>query len=169
MILDLLEIGVFQRTSHSLKPHSSLVRDYYTLISTLHRNGVVSVFSGSFPASFTLNSSNGVISGILSQKRSSQSVTINTQSNLASQKIVLTFTVIIPLSSFSYPQSTYIIPRNHSFSSSPIITGDTPFYSIESGELPSDLTLNSDSGIILISFSIHHNSECDYQNRESSQ
>ena len=54
----------------------------------------------------------------------------------------------IALLSSPYPQSTYIIPRNHSFSSSPIITGDTPVYSIESGELPPGLSLNSDSGVI---------------------
>ena len=55
---------------------------------------------------------------------------------------------MIALSSSPYPQSTYIITRNHSFSSSPIITGDTSVYSIESGDNSPDLTLNSDSGVI---------------------
>ena len=55
---------------------------------------------------------------------------------------------MIPLLSSPYPQSTYIITRNHSFSSSSVITGDTPVYSIESGDNSPDLTLNSDSGVI---------------------
>ena len=58
----------------------------FTLTPTLQRSAVVSVFSGSLPAGLTLNPSNGVISGTPTQKQSSQSVTINAQSDLASQK-----------------------------------------------------------------------------------
>ena len=79
---------------------------------------------------------------------SSRFVTINAQSDGASQKVVLTFTVLLPLSAFSYPQSTYILPRSQSFSDTPLITGDVPVYSIESGELPPGLTLDSVNGMI---------------------
>ena len=120
----------------------------FSLTPTLQRTAVVSVFSGSLPAGLTVNASTGVISGTPTEKVSSQSVTINAQSDLASQKVVLTFTVLLPLSAFSYPQSTYILPRSQSFSDTPLITGDVPVYSIESGELPPGLTLDSMNGMI---------------------
>ena len=75
-------------------------------------------------------------------------MTVNGQSDGASQKVVLRFTVLLPLSAFSYPQSTYILPRSQSFSDTPLITGDVRVYSIESGELPPGLTLDSMNGMI---------------------
>ena len=120
----------------------------FTLTPTLDRTAVVSVFSGSLPAGLTVNPSTGVICGTPTERVSSQSVTINAQSDGASQKVVLTFTVLLPLSAFSYPQSTYILPRSQSFSDTPLITGDVPVYSIESGELPPGLTLDSMNGMI---------------------
>ena len=69
-------------------------------------------------------------------------MTMNGQSDGASQKVVLTFTVLLPLSAFSYPQSTYILPRSHSFSDTPLMSGDVRVYSIESGELRAGLSLD---------------------------
>ena len=88
------------------------------------------------------------IVGTPTERVCSQCVTMNGQSDGASQKVVLTFTVLLPLSAFSYPQSTYILPRSQSFSDTPLITGDVPVYSIESGELPPGLTLDSMNGMI---------------------
>ena len=69
-------------------------------------------------------------------------MTLNAQSDLASQKVVLRFTVLLPLSAFSYPQSTYILRRSQSFSDTPLMSGDVRVYSIKSGELPAGLSLD---------------------------
>ena len=120
----------------------------FSLTPTLQRTAVVSVFGGSLPIGLSINPSTGAITGTPTERVLSRSVTINPQNGLASQKVVLTFTVLLPLSSFSYPQSHYALPRAQSFSDTPLITGDVPVYSIESGELPSGLTLDSVTGII---------------------
>ena len=69
-------------------------------------------------------------------------MTVNGQSDGASQKVVLRFTVLLPLCAFSYPQSTYILRRSQSFSDTPLMSGDVRVYSIESGELPAGLSLD---------------------------
>ena len=100
------------------------------------------ISSQSLPAGLSLSSTTGEISGIPTERVSSQSVTINAQSDGASQKVVLTFTVLLPLSAFSYPQSTYILRRSQSFSDTPLMSGDVRVYSIESGELRAGLSLD---------------------------
>ena len=69
-------------------------------------------------------------------------MTMNAQSDGASQKVVLRFTVLLPLCAFSYPQSTYILRRSQSFSDTPLMSGDVRVYSIESGELRAGLSLD---------------------------
>ena len=126
-------------------PQTSLiisVEQPFMLTPTLERRAVVSVFSGSLPAGVTVDGSTGVICGTPTERVSSQSVTVNAQSDVASQKVVLTFTVLLPLSAFSYPQSTYILRRSQSFSDTPLMSGDVRVYSIESGELRAGLSLD---------------------------
>ena len=88
-------------------PQTSLiisVEQPFMLTPTLERRAVVSVFSGSLPAGVTVDASTGVICGTPTERVCSQSVTVNAQSDLASQKVVLRFTVLLPLCAFSYPQ-----------------------------------------------------------------
>ncbi|KAK8791176.1 hypothetical protein WA171_002125 [Blastocystis sp. BT1] len=113
------------------------VEQPFMLTPTLQRTAVVSVFSGSLPAGLTVDVQ---LERFLELQQK--------ECLLDSQKVVLRFTVLLPLSAFSYPQSTYILPRSQSFSDTPLITGDVPVYSIESGELPPGLTLDSVNGMI---------------------
>ena len=107
-----------------------------------------SIQSGTLPTGLTLNANTGVISGTPTQSVSSRQVTIKAQNELGSQTVTLTFNVLTPISSFSYPESTYSIERGEPFSASPSITGDSVTYSLVSGTLPNGLTLNTNSGVI---------------------
>ena len=107
-----------------------------------------SIQSGSLPTGLTLNANSGVISGTPSQSVASREVTIKAQNDLGSKTVTLTFKVLVPISSFSYPESTYSIERDEPFSASPSITGDSVTYSLVSGTLPNGLTLNTNSGVI---------------------
>ena len=109
---------------------------------------VFSITSGSLPTGLTLNANSGVISGTPSQSVASREVTIKAQNDLGSKTVTLTFKVLVPISSFSYPESTYSIERDEPFSASPSITGDSVTYSLVSGTLPNGLTLNTNSGVI---------------------
>ena len=109
---------------------------------------IFSIESGSLPSGLVLNSSTGTISGTPSQLITSRSVTIKAENEVSNQSFTLVFTVITPISSFSYPQSSFTIPRNEAFTCTPLITGYNPSYSIISGSLPMGLVLNSSTGVI---------------------
>ena len=109
---------------------------------------IFSIESGSLPSGLVLNSSTGTISGTPSQLETSRSVTIKAENEVSNQSFTLVFTVITPISSFSYPQSSFTIPRNEAFTCTPLITGYNPSYSIISGSLPMGLVLNSSTGVI---------------------
>lgn len=120
----------------------------FSLTPTLTRSAFISIIVGSLPLGLSINDSSGTIDGTPSESISAQSVTINAQSGLASQKVVLVFTVMMPISSLSYPQDSYIIPRDEQFASTPSVMGEQPVYSVSSGELPAGLRIDSSSGVI---------------------
>ena len=64
------------------------------------------------------------------------------------QTVVLSFTVITPISSFSYSQSSYVLSRDDPVSIIPTVNGDQLSFSISSGSPPIGLSLNSSTGII---------------------
>ena len=120
----------------------------FSITPNLTKVSTISIVSGSLPIGLSINPSTGVISGSPSQLLSSQSVTIEAMSGTAIETVVLSFTVITPISSFSYPQSSYVLSKNHPFSITPSVNGDEISFSIISGSLPPGLSLNSSSGII---------------------
>ena len=121
---------------------------FFSLTPSLTRSVIISVVSGSLPSGLSIDSSSGIISGSPSQTVFSQSVTIRAVNGTAIQTIVLLFTVLIPISSFSYPQSSYLLAKDEYYSVSPIIQGTNPVYSITSGSLPLGLSIDSSSGMI---------------------
>ncbi|KNB46235.1 hypothetical protein JH06_5775 [Blastocystis sp. subtype 4] len=120
----------------------------FSITPNLTKVSTISIVSGSLPIGLSINPSTGVISGSPSQLLSSQSVTIEAMSGTAIQTVVLSFTVITPISSFSYSQSSYVISKNHPFSIIPTVDGDDLSFSIISGSLPIGLSLNSITGVI---------------------
>ncbi|KNB41313.1 hypothetical protein JH06_5807 [Blastocystis sp. subtype 4] len=54
----------------------------------------------------------------------------------------------IPITSFSYPQSSFALSKNDPFSITPTVIRDQLSFSIISGSLPIGLSLNSSTGII---------------------
>ena len=120
----------------------------FSITPNLTKVSTISIVSGSLPIGLSINPSTGVISGSPSQLLSSQSVTIEAMSGTAIETVVLSFTVITPISSFSYLECSYVLKRNNPFSISPIISGDNPLFTITSGTLPPGLSLNQSTGII---------------------
>lgn len=72
----------------------------FSITPNLTKVSTISIVSGSLPIGLSINPSTGVISGSPSQLLSSQSVTIEAMSGTAIQTVVLSFTVITPISSF---------------------------------------------------------------------
>ena len=108
-----------------------------------------SIQSGILPSGIQLNSTTGVISGTFLQSVSNQRVTISAQNELGSKTVTVTFTVVFPILSVTYPQLTYFLPKNRFFSTTPIVYGNATSYSISLGELPMELHLNSEqTGVI---------------------
>ena len=107
---------------------------------------MVSLVSGSIPEGLTIHSNQG-ISGIPTQTGCSHSSLIEVMRGSEIDRITILFTLITPISSFYYPQSSYSL-LSESFSITPFINGDNPSFSITSGSLPSGLSLNLDTGVI---------------------
>ncbi|KAK8805934.1 hypothetical protein WA171_007020 [Blastocystis sp. BT1] len=120
----------------------------FSITPNLTKVSTISIVSGSLPIGLSINPSTGVISGIPSQSISTQSVTIEAMSGTAIQTVVLSFTVITPISSFSYSQSSYVLSRDDPVSIIPTVNGDQLSFSISSGSPPIGLSLNSSTGII---------------------
>ena len=120
----------------------------FSITPNLTKVSTISIVSGSLPIGLSINPSTGVISGSPSQLLSSQSVTIEAMSGTAIETVVLSFTVITPISSFSYPQSSYVLSRDDPVSIIPTVDGDQLSFSVSSGSLPIGLSINSSIGII---------------------
>ncbi|KAK8795762.1 hypothetical protein WA171_003731 [Blastocystis sp. BT1] len=120
----------------------------FSITPNLTKVSTISIVSGSLPIGLSINPSTGVISGSPSQLLSSQSVTIEAMSGTAIETVVLSFTVITPISSFSYSQSSYVLSRDDPVSIIPTVNGDNLSFSIISGSLPIGLSINSTTGMI---------------------
>ena len=120
----------------------------FSITPNLTKVSTISIVSGSLPIGLSINPSTGVISGSPSQLLSSQSVTIEAMSGTAIETVVLSFTVITPISSFSYSQSSYVLSRDDPVSIIPTVDGDQLSFSVSSGSLPIGLSINSSIGII---------------------
>ena len=107
-----------------------------------------SIVSGSLPDGLSLNANTGVISGTPSQSVSDRQVTIKAENLLDSKTVSLVFSVCAAITSLSYPSSSYVIARLQSFSVSPSVNTEVDLFSLESGSLPSGLSLNSATGVI---------------------
>ena len=107
-----------------------------------------SLIGGGFPYHLELNTTTGVISGVLFQSVSDWHTTIKARNALGEMTSALVFNVLLPITSFSYPQSSYTITTGVPFSATPVVDGDVSSYSLVSDWLPADLQLNTLTGVI---------------------
>ena len=108
-----------------------------------------SLLSGSLPTGLTLNTNTGVISGTPSVTVTSVTAMIKATNGAGSSvTTTVVFTVLTLPSGFSYSGSPFIIAKGETFSKTPTITGDSLTFSIQSGSLPTGLSLNSNTGVI---------------------
>ena len=89
-----------------------------------------------------------MISGTPSQFVISQLVTIKASNEVSDQSFTLSFSVLIPVSSFSYPRTSYILVLGEDYSVLPTVQGTSPFFSLASGSLPIGLSINPSTGMI---------------------
>ena len=141
--IDILHLISYPQTNLTLGQGLS-----FSITPNLTKVSTISIVSGSLPIGLSINPSTGVISGSPSQLLSSQSVTIEAISGTANETVVLSFTVITPISSFSYSQSSYVLSRDDPVSIIPTVNGDDLSFSIIAGSLPIGLSLNSTTGMI---------------------
>lgn len=106
------------------------------------------VTSGSLPVGVDLNVTSGVISGIPILSVTNHQVTIRTQNALGSNTATLSFTILLPISFFSYPSASYVLEKGVSISIVPFNWGDSVAASICNGTLPLGLALNAATEII---------------------
>ena len=106
-----------------------------------------SISSGSLINGLSLNQNTGVISGTPSAFVLNRRVTIQASNPLGTKTISLTMSALMPVGSFSYPQSRYVLTKGRSASLSAIVTGDSVTYSMN-GQLPTGLSFNSALGAI---------------------
>jgi putative Ig len=96
-----------------------------------------------------LNVTSGVISGIPILSVTNHQVTIRTQNALGSNTTTLSFTILLPISFFSYPSASYVLEKGVSISIVPSNWGDSVAASVCNGTLPLGLALNAATEIIL--------------------
>ena len=109
---------------------------------------VFSVANGTLPEGLVLSHDNGTIHGTPSASVANQLVTIRAENPLGTRAVTLLFTVIQPITTFSYEQSVFVLKKDASFTTNPTVIGESLSYVIADGSLPDNLSLNAMSGVI---------------------
>ena len=111
--------------------------------------GVMFSIKPPLPAGITLSALTGVISGTPTASRYNQEYTITCTNPVGSISFTHSFSVLLPISRFSYSSNEYFIYLNEAIALSPTVIGDFPRYTITSSVgLPKGLILDSYSGVI---------------------
>ena len=109
---------------------------------------VFAVVNGTLPEGLVLSRENGTIYGNPSVSVANQLVTVRAENLLGARTASLLFTVIQPITAFSYEQSTFVLKKDASFTMNPSVLGEALSFVVAEGSLPSDLSLNAMSGVI---------------------
>ena len=135
--------------SYSQTSFTVLIDESLSITPTVNGDQLsFSITSGSLPIGLYINSTTGMISGTPSQFVISQLVTIKASNEVSDQSFTLSFSVLIPVSSFSYPRTSYILVLGEDYSVLPTVQGTSPFFSLASGSLPIGLSINPSTGMI---------------------
>lgn len=106
-----------------------------------------SIVSGSLPTGLSIDPSTGSIFGIPSQITTTF-VTIQASNSVGSTSTVISIVIEEQPTLFSYPQSSYVLKNGDEFNTIPLLFNTTTSFTIQSGILPTGLSLNPTTGVI---------------------
>lgn len=120
------------------------------LVPTLGGGAVSSVtISPALPAGLSLNSNSGVISGTPTTFATARSYVVTATNGAGAGSFTIRLGTYETAPSISYPQASYQLPQFTAISAiTPANSGGEAFFNIQSGSLPSGLSLNSATGAI---------------------
>ena len=121
---------------------------FMALASILGDSPTYSIQSGTLPPGLTLNPNTGAITGLPNQVVSiAQTITIKAENVVSS--ITATISIqVLTTPDLMYSQTQFVITTGVNFVTTPTTEGEQLTFSIQSGTLPSGLTLNPSTGSI---------------------
>ena len=102
----------------------------------------------SLPEGLAMDLETGEVSGTPLQSVSDYQVVVEIRNSRGFSSVNLTFTILVPITSFAYARSEILLMKGEEAALVPTVDGERVVYSIVSGSLPEGLVLSAQNGII---------------------